>query len=115
MATWTPCTLVFRSWLMSLIITFMFEPAKLQMNCARASGTSTPRSALVDPTPVSVSMVTSQPNLTKSHTLGHHPSRTICREGRSEGWSVGSHLCQAWPVRRPRRGDRICLGRNGRE
>jgi hypothetical protein len=23
---------------MSLIITFMFEPAKLQMNCARASG-----------------------------------------------------------------------------
>ncbi|MET7298539.1 hypothetical protein [Embleya sp. NPDC005575] len=31
---------------MSLIITFMFEPAKLQMNCARASGTSTPRSVL---------------------------------------------------------------------
>ena len=28
---------------MSVIITFMFEPAKLQMNCARASGTSTRR------------------------------------------------------------------------
>ena len=31
---------------MSLIITFMFEPAKLQMNWARARGTSTLRSAL---------------------------------------------------------------------
>jgi hypothetical protein len=29
---------VFRSLLMSLIITFMFEPAKLQMNWASASG-----------------------------------------------------------------------------
>jgi hypothetical protein len=28
---------------MSLIITFMFEPAKLQMNCASASGTSSLR------------------------------------------------------------------------
>jgi hypothetical protein len=40
-ATCTPCTVVSRSVLMSLIITFMLEPAKLQMNCARASGTST--------------------------------------------------------------------------
>ena len=38
-ATWTPCTVVSRSLLMSVIITFMFEPAKLQMNCASASGT----------------------------------------------------------------------------
>src|SRR3954452_20762002 len=29
---------------MSVIITFMFEPAKLQMNCASASGTRTRRS-----------------------------------------------------------------------
>jgi hypothetical protein len=29
---------------MSLIMTFMFEPAKLQMNCASASGTSIFRS-----------------------------------------------------------------------
>ena len=42
-AVWTPWTVVSRSSLMSLIITFMFEPAKLQMNCARASGTSTLR------------------------------------------------------------------------
>src|SRR3954454_23388382 len=38
MAAWTPVTVVFRSSVMSLIITFMFEPAKLQMNCASASG-----------------------------------------------------------------------------
>ncbi len=44
-ATWTPWTDVFRSVLMSVIITFMFEPAKLQMNCASASGTSTRRRA----------------------------------------------------------------------
>ena len=42
----TPCTVVFRSLLMSLIITFMFEPAKLQMNWARARGTSALRNAL---------------------------------------------------------------------
>jgi hypothetical protein len=30
---------------MSLIMTFMFEPAKLQMNWAKASGTSILRSA----------------------------------------------------------------------
>ena len=35
---WTPFTSVFRSLLMSAIITFMFEPAKLQMNWASASG-----------------------------------------------------------------------------
>ena len=42
-AVCTPCTVVSRSSLMSVIITFMFEPAKLQMNCARASGSSTLR------------------------------------------------------------------------
>jgi hypothetical protein len=31
-AAWTPLTVVSKSSLMSLIITFMFEPAKLQMN-----------------------------------------------------------------------------------
>ena len=44
MQTCTPWTVVFRSVLMSLIMTFMFEPAKLQMNWARASGTSIFRS-----------------------------------------------------------------------
>ena len=32
MQTCTSWTVVWRSWLMSLIMTFMFEPAKLQMN-----------------------------------------------------------------------------------
>ena len=42
----TPFTSVFRSWLMSLIITFMFEPAKLQMNWASASGAMNARGEL---------------------------------------------------------------------
>jgi hypothetical protein len=37
-AVCTPWTVVSRSVLMSLIITFMLEPAKLQMNWARARG-----------------------------------------------------------------------------
>jgi hypothetical protein len=32
---------------MSLIITFMFEPAKLQMNCASARGSTSRRAARV--------------------------------------------------------------------
>ena len=42
----TPFTSVCRSWLMSLIITFMFEPAKLQMNWASASGAMNARGDL---------------------------------------------------------------------
>src|SRR3954447_11838138 len=38
MAAYTPVTVVSRSSVMSVIITFMFEPAKLQMNWASASG-----------------------------------------------------------------------------
>src|SRR5262249_29250841 len=45
-AVWTPFTVVSRSSLMSLIITFMFEPAKLQMNSASASGRVRRRAAL---------------------------------------------------------------------
>ena len=33
---------------MSLIITFMFEPAKLQMNCASASGARNRRRSATD-------------------------------------------------------------------
>jgi hypothetical protein len=33
---------------MSLIITFMFDPAKLQMNCASASGARNLRRAAAD-------------------------------------------------------------------
>jgi hypothetical protein len=42
-AVCTPFTVVSRSSLMSVIITFMFDPAKLQMNWARASGRITLR------------------------------------------------------------------------
>src|SRR5829696_5298527 len=47
-AVCTPWTVVSRSVLMSLIITFMLEPAKLQMNWARARGTSSLRGETVD-------------------------------------------------------------------
>jgi hypothetical protein len=58
MAAWMPWTVVSRSRLMSLIMTFMLEPAKLQMNCASASGTSTCRNAL-DGRPVVLASATS--------------------------------------------------------
>ena len=45
---WTPVTVVSRSFVMSLIITFMFEPAKLQMNCASASGARNLRRSATD-------------------------------------------------------------------
>src|SRR5215217_7517488 len=48
-ASWTPWTVVSRSSLMSLIITFMFEPAKLQMNWARASGARNLRREAAEP------------------------------------------------------------------
>ena len=58
-AVCTPCTVVSRSSLMSLIITFMFEPAKLQMNWARASGSSARRSAGdIRPPPTACAAVT---------------------------------------------------------
>src|SRR5215217_5519009 len=42
----TPSTVVSRSLLMSLIMTFMLDPAKLQMNWASARGMSALRNAL---------------------------------------------------------------------
>ena len=48
-AACTPATVVSRSSVMSLIITFMFEPAKLQMNWARASGARNLRSETAEP------------------------------------------------------------------
>ena len=44
----TPATVVSRSSVMSLIITFMFEPAKLQMNWASASGARNLRRAAAE-------------------------------------------------------------------
>ena len=57
MQTCTPWTLVCRSSLMSLIMTFMLEPAKLQMNWARASGISILRRDVAEAcTPVALVM-----------------------------------------------------------
>jgi hypothetical protein len=47
-AVCTPLTVVSRSSLMSVIITFMFEPAKLQMNWASASGRIRRRAAAAE-------------------------------------------------------------------
>jgi hypothetical protein len=68
MAVWTPWTVVFRSWLMSVIITFMFEPAKLQMNCASASGTSIRLSA--GATPVPAALATGDPTCPGGRGVG---------------------------------------------
>jgi len=67
-ATWMPWTVVSRSWLMSLIITFMLVPAKLQMNWARASGTSTCRNAADGRPPVPASATSHLP----PHESGRH-------------------------------------------
>ena len=61
-AVCTPWTVVSRSSLMSLIITFMFEPAKLQMNWASASGSSTLRRAAAA-RPIATSSATLAPFL----------------------------------------------------
>src|SRR5213076_2797356 len=77
-AVWTPLTVVSRSLLMSLIITFMFEPAKLQMNCASASGTSTCRNA-GGGRPATLS---TRPTMATDGACRHHPAE-MNRDGRS--------------------------------
>src|SRR3954454_23049342 len=51
MVVWIPVTDVSRSSAIVLIATFMLDPAKLQMNWARASGSTTARAALAVLTP----------------------------------------------------------------
>src|SRR3954469_22201072 len=68
-AVCTPCTVVSRSSLMSLIMTFMLDPAKLQMNWARARGTSTRRND-VDCVPDPVCCVIHPPALVSSRDPG---------------------------------------------
>ncbi|GAA3140217.1 hypothetical protein GCM10010486_02610 [Nonomuraea roseoviolacea subsp. carminata] len=57
----TPFTVVPRSSLMSLIITFMFEPAKLQMNCASARGASRLRDEAAEPEAAGVLVMARSP------------------------------------------------------
>jgi hypothetical protein len=56
---------------MSLIITFMFEPAKLQMNCARASGARKLRRETVVPSDGLTGLLASP----MTTTSGEHPDR----------------------------------------
>src|SRR4051812_24421963 len=104
-ASCTPWTVVSRSLLMSLIITFMFEPAKLQMNCASANGSSTRRRSLADR--VVVAGVATAP-------LRHGSSRaTPSASGDSSpraarqslGMSARRHVAQTPPA--PTGGDRV--------
>jgi hypothetical protein len=57
----TPVTVVFRSSVMSLIITFMFEPAKLQMNWASASGARNLRRSAAEPGDTGLSVTSRAP------------------------------------------------------
>ena len=68
-AVWTPFTVVSRSLLMSAIITFMFEPAKLQMNCAIASGRISRRADASGRSGVSASFTDAEPSLMTRYTL----------------------------------------------
>jgi hypothetical protein len=71
---------------MSLIITFMFEPAKLQMNWARANGMSTLRRLLdwlgwLDWLDTRLTMLTFE-------VVRPHPSSMIPVRGISECWGA---------------------------
>src|SRR4029434_8521563 len=87
MATWMPWTVVSRSWLMSLIITFMLVPAKLQMNYARDSGTSTPRNARADRPAVLASATLHYLHTNRGRPLRRTTTerRGPCRPGRRRG------------------------------
>ena len=81
-AVWTPLTVVSRSSLMSVIITFMFDPAKLQMNCASASGRISRRADASGRSGVSASLTDAEPSLTPrlSSRLGNRHRRYDQRE-----------------------------------
>ena len=56
---------------MSLIITFMFEPAKLQMNCASASGARNLRREMAEPTDAGSSVTLRTPETAADHGSCH--------------------------------------------
>src|SRR4051794_24026435 len=82
----TPVTVVFRSSVMSLIITFMFEPAKLQMNCASASGARNLRAETGDRAdggfPLICSPVRPPLDCGPSLRVAAHPIRVMRSQGR---------------------------------
>ena len=87
MQTCTPWTVVCRSVLMSVIMTFMFEPAKLQMNWAKARGRSIARREGLAVFDLEASDITSKTPLwlpsapSLGHTLHWRQPRSGCRSG----------------------------------
>ena len=79
-AVCTPCTVVFRSSLMSVIITFMFEPAKLQMNWASANGNNARRNTGdIRPPSTACDAVTTAARARRCDDVG----RSCCPTGRT--------------------------------
>ena len=70
-AVCTPLTVVSRSSLMSVIITFMFEPAKLQMNWASASGRIRRRAAATERWRTGAPLAATRSSVTWIHTYGY--------------------------------------------
>src|SRR6478736_9435246 len=87
-AVCTPLTVVSRSSLMSLIITFMFEPAKLQMNWASASGRINLRGDIAELPAARAPLATTGPSVTRRHTCGARfradPRPALDRVGRAD-------------------------------
>ena len=54
-------------------MTFMFDPAKLQMNCARARGASTPPTALEDGGAVTASTIACLPSVDETRSSACTP------------------------------------------
>ena len=69
-AVCTPFTVVSRSSLMSVIITFMFEPAKLQMNWASASGRINLREDIRERFGIGAPLAAAGLSVTRLHTSG---------------------------------------------
>jgi hypothetical protein len=85
-AVCTPCTVVSRSLLMLVIATFMFEPAKLAMNCVRASGISICRGDTPDACAGGLSVAPAWPSA--MYQTERANGRRL--RGRSQGWSPDS-------------------------
>src|SRR3954447_14953214 len=101
----TPVTVVFRSSVMSLIITFMFEPAKLQMNCASASGArKARRDATEDPAGVLTGVILARTRRGVPRPvwvmLGRPALGVVVAPGGQRTWIVAEPIARAageWP------------------
>ena len=95
-AVCTPLTVVFRSSLMSVIITFMFEPAKLQMNWASASG----RISLRGDTTGEAAMTASLATRSDARCVSNHIDAFSrqCPQSRPASWRPISRILRYAPL-----------------